>query len=759
MASNILLQLAAGSNTGRLWSYGANSNGTAGVGILGGPFTFSPVQIASSVSSAFSIPVGTFYIRTDNSLWYTGYGFNGCAGIPSIDISQTSTNYASVPIQVGALLNWNTLANGFYYSIARKTDGTIWSWGDNTYGSLGLNDTVNRLSPVQIGALTGWTAVGAGGQASFAIRGGALWSWGDNADGQLGLGDVVLRSSPVQIGALTTWSAVVGTTETALGGFGGLSAYGITTGGALWAWGGNLSGQLGIGNTLSRSSPVQVGALTNWTSKIVCIGQIVGSQIVYAIKSDGTLWTWGGSVYSSPVQIGSDTNWSNVFQGSAQSFTVLLVKTTGTIWGIGEQIYGNWQNGNKNQQSLFSPIQIGSSTDNALTGSASGYTSLYLKTNNTLLGNGTNEYLALGQGFTYFNVYPRSKPVQLNTGWSDVVGGGFCFLFLKRNGTMWSVGLNSNGELGVNDTNSRSSPVQIGALTNWTNIAATNTTCYALASNNLYSWGNNIRGQLANGFSAGADNRSSPVQITGTWSSLATTNMSAQHMLAIRSTGTLWGWGSNGSGQLGQNNTSFAAVSPLQVGALTNWSSVVLGTNETFAFDSSGQLWGWGLNNNGQLGINNIISRSSPVQIGTVNEYRIISSGNNTTFAIKQNGTLWSWGNNLYGQLGHSNVIFRSSPVQVGSLNTWVNVKVCSSEYSTSSGQVSVLILRNDNTLWQCGVSNDAPSSNSTVFTVYPTTDPASFRSSPVQISSGSVKKFDATGATSFWFRETNFII
>jgi alpha-tubulin suppressor-like RCC1 family protein len=141
---------------------------------------------------------------------------------------------------------------------AIKTDGTLWSWGRNDNGgSLGLGNLTNYSSPKQIGALTNWSKISAGNFYTVALKtDGTMWAWGTNNSGQLGQGNTTDRSSPVQIGALTTWSSVSGL---------GLDCCGaIKTDGTLWMWGNNAFGQLGQSNTTSRSSPVQVGALTTW---------------------------------------------------------------------------------------------------------------------------------------------------------------------------------------------------------------------------------------------------------------------------------------------------------------------------------------------------------------------------------------------------------------------------------------------------------------------------------------------------------------
>ena len=146
-----------------------------------------------------------------------------------------------------------------------------------------------------------------------------LSTWGSNTYGQVGLGDVVYRSSPVQVGSLTNWKSVSG----------GVNHTAATkTDGTLWTCGYNAYGQLGLGNTISRSSPVQVGSLTNWQS-VSC-----GYSYTAATKTDGTLWTWGSNgsgalglgdstSRSSPVQVGSLTNWKSVAGGGGQTAAIV----------------------------------------------------------------------------------------------------------------------------------------------------------------------------------------------------------------------------------------------------------------------------------------------------------------------------------------------------------------------------------------------------------------------------------------------------
>ena len=263
-----------------------------------------------------------------------------------------------------------------------------------------------------------------------------------------------------------------------------------------------------------------------------------------------------------------------------------------------------------------------------------------------------------------------SSPVQVGalTDWASVAAGSFCAA-IKTDGTLWTWGNGANGQLGQNSTAKRSSPVQVGALANWSKISGESRTCAAIKTDGtLWSWGANDTGQL------GQNNttyRSSPVQVGAltTWSSVSVKSLCA----AIKTDGTLWSWGSNSDGQLGQNSTANRS-SPVQVGALTDWALVSAGTNFCTAVKTDGTLWSWGTNDTGRLGQNNTTYRSSPVQVGALTDWASVSAGRDFCAAIKTNGTLWSWGLGSSGQLGQNSTVARSSPVQIGALTNWASV-------------------------------------------------------------------------------------
>jgi alpha-tubulin suppressor-like RCC1 family protein len=339
-------------------------------------------------------------------LYGWGRGTSGVLGLGN------TTSYSS-PKQVSSSTYWISVdSDNPNFTCAVKSDNTIWAWGNNNFGQLGIGNTTNYSSPKQIGALTTWLNVATGYACCLAVKtDGTLWSWGRGNAGKLGLGNTTNYSSPKQVGALTTWTKIS---------IGFNAAFAIKTDGTMWSWGQGTGGILGLGNTTYYSSPKQIGALTTWASVSTCW------YAASAVKTDGTLWTWGQNV--------------------------------GGCLGLGATTYVQ-----------PSPLQVGALTSWLKT-SASGYAAFAnVKTNGTLWTWGSNSNGKLGLG----DVTNRSSPNQVGalTNWLEVVGGGYYMCAIKTDGTLWSWGQNNEGQLGLGDATDRSSPVQVGSSTSWYKVS------------------------------------------------------------------------------------------------------------------------------------------------------------------------------------------------------------------------------------------------------------------------------------------------
>ena len=508
-------------------------------------------------------------------------------GTPTLGLGVTIN---SSGIHVSGVATVGVLTGGTYYGDGTNLTGvgeTIAPWNYNP----DLNDTQATVD-TGIGVTFNKKVVAGSGTATIKIvnagvAGTTIQSWGVSSCTfditSLTLGALVSNLSTKKTYQVDIPSGfVVDSNETSyVGTAWTFSVQDPVT--KFWSWGNNESGELGqgsaAGSTDALSSPVKIPGDGVWKAGFEMHKSSNGTTSnVSAVKTDGTLWSWGyngqgclginlanGANRSSPIQVGSDTTWANVVSNNLATFAT---KTDGTAWAWGSN--GRGQLGQNNETQYSSPVQIGSGTD----------------------------WDTLNVGY-------------------DVVFG------IKTNGTMWGWGRGDDGGLGIN----------IGA---------------------------------------GSQSYSSPVQIPGTtWKEVCPVH--SDSALALKTNGTLWSWGLNGKGNLGQNNTT-GYSSPVQIPG-TTWALISSADRGALATKTDGTLWGWGHQYVGYLGLGDILDRSSPTQVpgttwptGTISKMR---GFNTSAAAIKQDGTLWQWGENEKGQLGQNSKVNYSSPVQMGALSDW----------------------------------------------------------------------------------------
>ena len=328
---------------------------------------------------------------------------------------------------------------------------------------------------------------------------------------------------------------------------------------SLWAWGNNTEGQLGQNSKTQYSSPKQIPG-TTWNNTG---GFSEGGS--FGIKTDGTLWVWGKSIllaqnnqtsYSSPKQV-PGTTWTGGFQTRENS---IFSKSDGTLWAWGEG--GNGCNAQNNLVDYSSPVQIP----------------------------GTN--------------------------WATIEhngAGSRACMASKTDGTLWSWGFNEYGILGLGDSSKRSSPTQIPGTSWTTKLNAGGPAFGAIKSDGtLWMWGRDEYGMLGQNSQSPNSTNNSPKQVPGTnWNSISSGN---GHVVATKTDGTLWQWGHNNHGQLGQGNTTQYS-SPVQVPGTTWSNATVTATNSVIAVKTDATLWAWGRNEYGQLGLNDKTNYSSPKQV------------------------------------------------------------------------------------------------------------------------------------------------
>jgi len=394
------------------------------------------------------------------------------------------------------------VAAGKSHTVTLKSDGTVWAWGDNNYGQLGNNLTLDSSLPVQVkgaggsGNLTGVNAIAAGNNHTVALKyDGTVWAWGDTNRGQLGEGTIgtsTIKPTPVQVkgaggtGNLTNVIAIAA---------GGMHNVALKIDGTVWTWGFNNFGQLGNGTSgtaNNKSTPVQVNGVGGSGNLTGIIAIAAGMYHTVALKNDGTVWAWG---YNNEGQLGNNSTTS--------TNTPVQVKVAG-----------------------------GSGLDNVAAIAVGDYFTVALKHDGTVWTWGSNSEGQLGNGYSG-TANSKSTAVQVIaaggsgnlTGVAAISAGSVHTVASKRDGTVWTWGSNSNGQLGdgySGTENNRSTPVQVkgvGGSGNLKGIIAVSTKdIHNVALKNdgtVWTWGNNSNGQLGNGTSGTPNSKTTPVQVTG----------------------------------------------------------------------------------------------------------------------------------------------------------------------------------------------------------------------------------------------------
>ena len=347
------------------------------------------------------------------------------------------------------------IAAGASHSLALKEDGSVWGWGHNIGGQLGLGDTVNRAIPEQAGVTIAARIAGGNGHTIVAEEDGTVWAAGANGSGQLGDGTITNRTSLVQVRGLT------GAVSVAAGQFHSLA---LKSDGSVWAWGQNFGGQLGIGQTTDRTTPVQVSLLSG------VIEIATGEYHNLALKSDGTVWAWGRNNLGQlgdntttdrfqPVQV---SGLGGVVAIAAKAYQSYALKADGTVWAWGRNNSG--QLGDNTTTNRLQPVQV-SGLSNVIGIAAGGLHGLALKADGSVWSWGYNNYGQLGDGSTTNRLAPVC--IQQLEGIVAVAAGHVHSLALGEDGRIWAWGYNYYGQLGNGLTTNSSVPVAVSVGADW----------------------------------------------------------------------------------------------------------------------------------------------------------------------------------------------------------------------------------------------------------------------------------------------------
>jgi alpha-tubulin suppressor-like RCC1 family protein len=336
-------------------SWGADGSGQLGIGTAGGNVTH-PTQITVLGSGIVQVAAGPSWglaLRSDGTVWGWGAGISGNLGYPNI-------GFSTVPIQVPGLSNIVAVSAGINQGLALRSDGTVWAWGSNQYGQLGNGTTgQSQPTPTQVTGLTGVTKIAAGGLFSLALRSnGTVWAWGYNQDGELGNGTTSNSSVPLQVSSLSRVTMIAAGSDSSLA----VRTNILTGRQSVLAWGSNTAGELGDGTHTARSTPVGVTGI----GAPGISGITAGDGFSLALGTDGSVWGWGADGYSqlgdspnppgTPVPVRTIAPGSGITQLAAGVNHALALKSNGTVLA-----WGNNQNGGLGNGTTYTssgPVQV-----------------------------------------------------------------------------------------------------------------------------------------------------------------------------------------------------------------------------------------------------------------------------------------------------------------------------------------------------------------------------------------------------------------
>lgn len=598
---------------GTLWGWGFNNYGQLGTSKEGSA-QLVPKKI--DVGQYVQVTVGANFIlalKADGTLWALGSNAHDKLGLGK-EILSTST-----PLLVGS--NFSQVVAGRHQVAAFKTDGTLWEWGgENEHGQPLPRHSTERMVGKD------FKQIAVSGRHTVAVKNdGTLWTWGRNKEGQLGDGTTIDRSAPRQIADGFAHVAA-----------GYTSTLAVKKDGTLWAWGTTLLAQLGNDIPFTQSNtPVQIGSGFQQV--------MAGDTHALAIKADGSLWAWGYN------------NGGNLGDGTTSRRTTPV------------QITGRKGDPLKPPVSVASPVASEKNLrlDAHAPKVAARYHVATIRPDASLWAWGANHYHQLGDGSST----TRTVPVHVGSEFVSVVVGARHTLAIKSDGSLWGWGSNVFGQLGGEKIDGRR-PIKMGEA--FIAAAAGHNFSFAVKNDGtLWAWGG--LSTTAHGELIGTP-EDKPTLLGNDYVAVSARD---GHFAAIKTDGTLWMWGGNRDGQLGNGldhnvtrGTNDYEEKPILIGR--DFAQVSVGYNRTAAIRKDGTLWAWGLNYGGLLGDGTTINRNMPVKIAS--GFTQVAVGDSLTVAIKTDGTLWAWGSNGTGLFGDCTTDTHLLPVKLGEGFTHVAV-------------------------------------------------------------------------------------
>lgn len=619
-------------NDGTVWTWGSNGSGQLGYQPTG---SNPPPTLVSTIQNVTAVAAGgstSYALKSDNTVWQWGKRFGG-------------TNLLS-PTLVSGLSNVMQISAGDNHALVLLSNGTVWAWGTNSNGQLGDGTVTGRSNPVQATNLTNVIEICAGSNFSMALTSsGAVYVWGSNLFGQAGNG----VASSVNI---LTPSAVASLTSIVSIASGRLHCLAASSVGAVYAWGGAQSGQIGNGATVgSVSTPVQV---MNVSSTKV----FAGGDNSAAVLSDMSALAWGRNaagelglgdkiVRLSPAPVPIPQEVIEISFGVSTELNPHSIWLTNNdmCWTAGSNISG---------LSGFGAVSTNRNLAVEIT-SLEAIQSIGAANNSSYSIGSPGNVLSWGQVSSGPSISQQTFPSVANLKkFVSGIQGPRCFLLNDQ--TLWTWGGAALGVLGTGEplTNALV-PVQVPGMTNIADVAVGSNHVLALKENgDVWTWGYNVSGVLGSlGIGSTQFYHASPVLITGV-NQVSKIAAASTHSLVLKQDGSLWAWGKNTTCALG-DGTNINRTTPVLSQSISAIKDIAVGGDISLVLKTDGTVWKWG----------GTAQPGAPVQISGLSTVVKIGSRLGTCYAITATGELWMWGSNSYGQLADGTTTTRTQPIKV----------------------------------------------------------------------------------------------
>lgn len=528
---------------------------------------------------------------------------------------------------------WMAVSEGDRFTVGLTDDGALWVWGHLDYDPYAWNTSEFSSTPVRLVPGETFRRIAAGDYHAVAVHtDGSLWTWGYNSSGQVGDGTTEARRTPEPVGSPGKRFVDVSA--------GRHHCLAIEEGGALWAWGWNLSGQIGDGTTDNVLTPVVVQEDTVFESISA------GDRHSLAVDEDGALWSWGsndagelGVEMSGNVLTPAKTGLRDVRSVSAGTRFSVMTLTDGSLWSFGTNDQG--QLGTGDTQVVESPTRIGPSDvlfDEVTAGASHAFA---VDRAGTLWSWGNNRWGMLGR------LGPNLAPMQTGTGFSTAAAGLTASSAIRTDGSLWTWGTGAAGHSGDGTTFLNSPPRIVGS--GFAEVFAQRDASYATKKDGtLWAFGDNEFGQLGDGTT---QDRAEP---TFVGSDFRTVAPGSRHALGLKDDGSVWAWGDSGSFAYGDGTTQ--SLTPVRAPVEGRFKAIAA-YDTSLAVREDGHLFAWG---RGPLGDGTWDDSPSPYLVG--DGFEQVAAGGNFALALGSDGQVFSWGDNEFSRLGDGTTTSRTTP-------------------------------------------------------------------------------------------------